>query len=159
MRIRKLAPVGLIVGVAALVFSFAPANAAIEITGSIEMGHPGTQSGVGYEYLSHPCEEIKNEDGTGNYDGFDAVWIDIRDKAGAGTPIVVSMDPALDIDVYFYALADEDGDGEFECNDMGGDAVAGGFLGEAGKGEVPANAAFVLVDGWAGHGAFTIKLG
>lgn len=160
MRIRKLAAAGVALAVLALLFAFTPAKAEpLKIEGSIQLGQPGGWVGVGHEYMSHPCEELKNEDGSGNYDGFDGVWIDLRDKAQEGTPLAVTMDQTLDIDIYFYALQDLNEDGEPECTRISDSAVAGGFFGEGETGEVYPGAQFIWVEGWGGHGDFTVTLG
>lgn len=158
MRLRRLAPLGLTAGAFALLFSFAPAQAVAEIQGSIEVGHPANQVGFGYDLTEHPCQELTNDDGTPNYHGTDGVWIDLR-GAPEGTPVSAAPDLTLDIDVYFYALEDQNEDGEVDCVLIDDTAMAQGWPGDAEGGKVLPGAKFIFVDGFAGHGNFTVKIG
>lgn len=160
MRIRKLAPAALAAGAIALLFAFAPAQASTQIEGSIRLGHPiYTSTGLGWD-ARDGCQEIVNEDGTPDYEGNDGVWIDLRGKATPGTKLALTMDQALDADAKFFAMADENEDGELECTMIAGyDQMAKVFLGEAETGEMPPGAEFIYVYGYAGHGKFTLTIG
>lgn len=62
-----------------------------------------------------------------------------------GNAFVLTMDPTIDVDVWFY---DDD------CHELGGAVGAQGFVGETETGTIPAGATVAFVENYLGAGAF-----
>ncbi|PSG98256.1 hypothetical protein BRD56_01290 [Thermoplasmatales archaeon SW_10_69_26] len=132
---------------AASLLTMAPAAVAghgetFEEDGEILLGQPGTNAGVGVTELGAACDtesELNGVDGQWYaIDGFDDHDFEL------------TMDDTLDVDMYFYTT-------ECEFIDDGFDG-AEAFLGGTEDGTVPSEAAFAVVDGFAGTGDFTLSI-
>jgi hypothetical protein len=105
------------------------------------VGHPGTLA-FGASELTAACEPGAETD------GIDGKWFEISNFAGGD----FVLDPAdtLDADAYFY-------DADCGFVDAGLDGAEEG-LGAAEDGQIPDEASFVVVDGFAGQGSFDLML-
>ncbi len=127
--------------VALLVLLASTASAGTSYSGFIATSTPLTYLPTGgvTEALA-PC------DPSSSANGLDGQWFEL--PAAAGAPWVLTMDATLDADVNFFGAA---------CNYLS--TTNAGLVGEPEAGSVPSGAAYLLVTGFAGAGAFTFTLG
>lgn len=133
--------------VAVSLFTMVPAASAshdetFEEDGEILAGQPGTGLGVGAAELGAAC------DTDSDLNGVDGQWHNIT--GFAEHEFELTMDDTLDVDVFFY---------DADCSWINADSTgAEGFVGQTEDGTVPANAAFAVVNGWAGTGSYTLTI-
>lgn len=139
-----LRPTSLALALLAVLALAAPGPALAESTyeGSILLGHPGTMAGV-----SASGDTLASCEPEHPASGVDAVWFELPDEPIASFEL--AMDDTLDADVYFY---------DDTCRWIVHLVGAQGFLGATERGNVPADAAYAVVEGPAGAGAFELTL-
>lgn len=115
--------------------------ASTTFSGTITAGHPATGVGVGVTELGAAC------DTEADLNGVDGHWFDVA--AYDGWTFVLTMDATLDADVWFY---------DASCTPIDDGSGAKGIIGVQETGKVPSNAAYAIVNGYAGTGSFTLKL-
>ena len=112
-----------------------------EYSGSIFIGHPVTAVAGGIDENLGGCNGIADP-------GIDGQWFDLRNEA-PGSFAILDPDDSLDADAWFYTAS---------CGFIDDDVLARQFVGAAETGTVPAGAAYVVVDGYAGTGNFTLTI-
>lgn len=140
---RRLAKLALTAGaLSALLAAAAPAHAEM-----ILVGNPATAVGAGVTEFVGGCDPASP------VQGIDGYWYDIAGKAGA--PATLTMDPTLDVDAYFYDSACT----YLDATTSDGSPIMGaGFIGETEHATVPDGARYIVVNGFAGTGNFTLAI-
>lgn len=112
-----------------------------EYSGSILIGHPATAVAGGVDENLGGCVGIADP-------GIDGQWFDLQHEA-PGSHAILDPDDALDADAWFYTAS---------CEFINNDVLARQFVGVTEAGTMPSGAAYVVVDGYAGTGNFTLTI-
>jgi hypothetical protein len=145
---RRRAALALLIGaiwLAPVAASRAEEPHGFKVKGTIVAMNPASLAGLGLTEFVAGCD-----DGS-ELQGLDGYWIRLPADAGGHPAKLVPADVTSDVDAFFYTDS---------CDALSYDEMASGISGEIETGDVPARAAWVVVDLFTGVAAsftFTVE--